>query len=253
MPLAEAKRLGAMSLFGEKYGERVRVVEMNGPWSRELCGGTHVGSTAQLGSLSLVSEQSVGSGNRRVEALVGLNSFQHLAAERSLVNRLTGLLKVQSSAELPEKISATLEKLKDTERQLAALRQQQLQAQAGRLAADAERLGSVTAVLHHAGELPSADALRSLALDLRGRLGGDPAVVAVTGVVKDRPLIVVAVNDAARDAGLAAGAMVRTAAGVLGGGGGGKPDVAQGGGADASKVTDALDAIRRRLLASAAA
>ena len=253
MPLAEAKRLGAMSLFGEKYGERVRVVEMNGPWSRELCGGTHVGSTAQLGSLSLISEQSVGSGNRRVEALVGLNSFNHLAAERSLVNRLTGLLKVQSSAELPDKLSATLEKLRQTERQLTALRQQQLQEQAGRLAAGAERLGPVTAVLHHAGELSSADALRSLALDLRARLGTDPAAVAVTGVVKDRPLVVVAVNDAARDAGLAAGSMVRTAAGVLGGGGGGKADVAQGGGADASKVTEALDAIRRQLITSSAA
>ncbi|MBZ4296297.1 alanine--tRNA ligase, partial [Mycobacterium tuberculosis] len=96
MPLAEAKKLGAMSLFGEKYGDEVRVVEMIGPWARERCGGTHVGSPSQLGSLSLVSEQSVGSGNRRVEALVGLNSFNHLAAERTLVNQLTGMLKVQS-------------------------------------------------------------------------------------------------------------------------------------------------------------
>ncbi|HBH55362.1 MAG TPA: alanine--tRNA ligase, partial [Kocuria sp.] len=176
MPLAEAKELGAMSLFGEKYGDEVRVVEMNGPWSRELCGGTHVGSTSQLGSLSLVSEQSVGSGNRRVEALVGLNSFNHLAAERTLVNQLTGMLKVQSSAELPERLAATLNKLKETERQLAGLRQQQLQAQAGQLARDAERVGPVTAVLHDAGEIASADALRSLALNLRTRLGSDPAL-----------------------------------------------------------------------------
>ncbi|MBS6031291.1 MAG: alanine--tRNA ligase [Kocuria rhizophila] len=251
MPLAEAKKLGAMSLFGEKYGEQVRVVEMNGPWSRELCGGTHVGSTSQLGSLSLVSEQSVGSGNRRVEALVGLNSFNHLAAERTLVNQLTGMLKVQSSAELPERLSATLEKLKETERQLSALRQQQLQAKAGQLAQEAERVGRVTAVLHHAGEVASADALRSLALDLRTRLGSEPAVAAVTGVANGRPLVVVAVNDAAREAGLAAGQLVRTAATTLGGGGGGKPDVAQGGGSDPSKVSEALEAIRAQILATA--
>ena len=247
MPLAEAKKLGAMSLFGEKYGDEVRVVEMNGPWSRELCGGTHVGSTSQLGSLSLVSEQSVGSGNRRVEALVGLNSFNHLAAERTLVNQLTGMLKVQSSAELPERLAATLDKLKETERQLAGLRQQQLQAQAGQLAQDAERIGTVTAVLHDAGEIASADALRTLALDLRTRLGSDPALAAVTGVANDRPLIVVAVNDAARQAGLAAGQLVRTAATVLGGGGGGKPDVAQGGGSDAARIPDALAAVRRQI------
>jgi len=251
MPLAEAKELGAMSLFGEKYGDEVRVVEMNGPWSRELCGGTHVGSTSQLGSLSLVSEQSVGSGNRRVEALVGLNSFNHLAAERTLVNQLTGMLKVQSSAELPERLAATLNKLKETERQLAGLRQQQLQAQAGQLARDAERVGPVTAVLHDAGEIASADALRSLALDLRTRLGSEPAVAAVTGVANDRPLVVVAVNDAARDAGLAAGQLVRTAATTLGGGGGGKPDVAQGGGSDAAKIPDALAAIRRQIQSTA--
>ena len=253
MPLAEAKKLGAMSLFGEKYGENVRVVEMNGPWSRELCGGTHVGSTAQLGSLSLVSEQSVGSGNRRVEALVGLNSFNHLAAERTLVSQLTGMLKVQSSAELPERIAATLDKLKETERQLTVVRQQQMQAQAGQLVNDAQRLGPVTAVLHHAGEVASADALRSLTLDLRTRLGSEPAVAAVTGVTNDRPLIVVAANDAAREAGLAAGQLVRTAAGVLGGGGGGKPDVAQGGGSDPAKIDDALEAVRQQILAVAGA
>ena len=102
MPLAEAKALGAMSLFGEKYGDVVRVVEIGGDFSRELCGGTHVGTSAEIGSLSLLTESSVGSGNRRVEALVGLNSFNHLAAERTLVNQLTGLMKVQSSADLPE-------------------------------------------------------------------------------------------------------------------------------------------------------
>ena len=141
----------------------------------------------------------------------------------------------------------------ETERQLTVLRQQQMQARAGQLVNDAQRLGPVTAVLHHAGEVASADALRSLTLDLRTRLGSEPAVVAVTGVANDRPLIVVAVNDAAREAGLAAGQLVRTAAGVLGGGGGGKPDVAQGGGSDPAKIDDALEAVRQQILAVAGA
>ena len=124
MPLAEAKALGAMSLFGEKYGDVVRVVEIGGEFSRELCGGTHVGSSAEIGSLTLLTESSVGSGNRRVEALVGLDSFNHLAAERTLVNQLTGLMKVQSSADLPEKINQTLSKLKAAEKELAQLRRE---------------------------------------------------------------------------------------------------------------------------------
>ncbi|MFC6257565.1 alanine--tRNA ligase, partial [Kocuria oceani] len=156
MGLAEAKAMGATSLFGEKYGDRVRVVEMNGPWSRELCGGTHVGATAQIGSLTLLTEQSVGSGNRRVEALVGLDSFRHLAAERTLVHQLTDMLKVQSSAELPERLAATLDKLKSAEKELAGLRREKLQAQAGALLDDARRIGPVTALVHDAGEVAGA-------------------------------------------------------------------------------------------------
>lgn len=243
MPLAEAQKLGAMSLFGEKYGDTVRVVEMGGDFSRELCGGTHVGSTAQIGSLTLLTEASVGSGNRRVEALVGLDSFNHLAAERTLVNQLTGLMKVQSSADLPEKINQTLAKLKEAEKELAKLRKEKLQAEAGKLTETAEMVGAVRTLLHNAGEL-DANAVRELALDLRSRLGEDAATVAVAGVNNGRPVILVATNQAARDAGVKAGALVRVAAGVLGGGGGGKDDVAQGGGQDATKIDEAFTAIR---------
>ena len=112
-------------------------------------------------------------------------------------------------------------------------------------------MGAVTAVLHDAGEIDSADALRTLALDLRSRLGSEAAVAAVTGVANGRPLVVVAVNDAARQAGLAAGQLVRAAATTLGGGGGGKPDVAQGGGSDAAKIPDALAAIRQQIQSTA--
>lgn len=243
MPLAEAKALGAMSLFGEKYGDVVRVVEIGGEFSRELCGGTHVGSSAEIGSLTLLTEGSVGSGNRRVEALVGLDSFNHLAAERTLVNQLTGLMKVQSSADLPEKINQTLSKLKAAEKELAQLRREKLQAEAGKLLENAQTIGSVRVLAHDAGEL-DANGVRELALDLRSRFGSEAAVVAVVGVANGRPVILVATNEGAREAGVKAGALVRVAAGVLGGGGGGKDDVAQGGGQDASKIGAALDAVR---------
>lgn len=243
MPLAEAKALGAMSLFGEKYGDVVRVVEIGGDFSRELCGGTHVGTSAEIGSLSLLTESSVGSGNRRVEALVGLDSFNHLAAERTLVNQLTGLMKVQSSADLPEKINQTLAKLKAAEKELAQLRREKLQAEAGKLLENAQTIGSVRVLAHDAGEL-DANGVRDLALDLRSRFGSEAAVVAVVGVANGRPVVLVATNEGAREAGVKAGALVRVAAGVLGGGGGGKDDVAQGGGQDASKIGAALDAVR---------
>ena len=243
MPLAEAKALGAMSLFGEKYGDVVRVVEIGGEFSRELCGGTHVGSSAEIGSLTLLTEGSVGSGNRRVEALVGLDSFNHLAAERTLVNQLTGLMKVQSSADLPEKINQTLAKLKAAEKELAQLRREKLQAEAGKLLENAQTIGSVRVLAHDAGEL-DANGVRELALNLRSRFGSEAAVVAVVGVANGHPVILVATNEGAREAGVKAGALVRVAAGVLGGGGGGKDDVAQGGGQDASKIGAALDAVR---------
>ena len=246
MPLAEAKALGAMSLFGEKYGNIVRMVEIGGEFSRELCGGTHVGTSSEIGSLTLLTEQSVGSGNRRVEALVGMNSFEHLAAERTLVNQLTGMMKVQSSSELPEKINQTLAKLKSAEKELEKLRREKLQAEAGKLLENAQTIGGVRVLTHHAGEL-DANGVRSLALDLRSRFGSEAAVVAVTGVTNGRPVILVATNEGAREAGIKAGALVRLAAGVLGGGGGGKDDVAQGGGQDASKVSEALDAIRNAI------
>ena len=243
MPIAEAKALGAMSLFGEKYGDVVRVVEIGGEFSRELCGGTHVGSSAEIGSLTLLTEGSVGSGNRRVEALVGLDSFNHLAAERTLVNQLTGLMKVQSSADLPEKINQTLAKLKAAEKELAQLRREKLQAEAGKLLENAQTIGSVRVLAHDAGEL-DANGVRDLALDLRSRFGSEAAVVAVVGVANGRPVVLVATNEGAREAGVKAGALVRVAAGVLGGGGGGKDDIAQGGGQDASKIGAALDAVR---------
>ncbi len=246
MGLDEAKNMGAMSLFGEKYGNTVRVVEIDGAWSRELCGGTHVGNTAQIGSLTLLGEQSVGSGNRRVEALVGMEAFRHGAAERALVNELTDLFRVPS-VELTDRIHATLSRLKAAEKEIEKLRAEQRAAQAGTLISQARDVAGVKVLAHDAGSVASADDLRALALDLRNRLGSDPAAVALTGVANSRPLVLVATNEAARGLGVKAGALVRTAAGILGGGGGGKDDVAQGGGSDPSKSGDALAAVLRQI------
>lgn len=243
MSLAEAKALGATALFGEAYGDTVRVVEMNGDWSRELCGGTHVASTSRIGSLTLLGEQSVGSGNRRVEAFVGMDAFRHLAAERALVNELSEMLKVPS-AQLPDRLAATLAKLKSTEKELERLRREQLAASAAALVSTAVDVDGVRVLVHDAGTGAGADDLRTLALDLRSRLGSGAAVVAVAGVANSRPVVIVATNEDARAAGVKAGALVKTAAGILGGGGGGKDDVAQGGGSDPAKLAEALTAVK---------
>jgi alanyl-tRNA synthetase len=242
MPLAEAKALGAMALFGENYGNEVRVVEIDGAWSRELCGGTHVAATAQIGSLTLLGEQSVGSGNRRVEAFVGMDAFRHLAAERALVTELSDLLKVPANL-LTDRVSATLAKLKAAEKELERLRREQLGAAAAGLAASAVDRAGVRVIASDAGQVGGAEDLRTLALDLRNRLGSEAATVALAGTANDRPMILVATNEAAREAGVKAGALVKLAARILGGGGGGKDDVAQGGGSDATRIPAALDAV----------
>jgi alanyl-tRNA synthetase len=238
MTQAEAVATGAMALFGEKYGDRVRVVSV-GEWARELCGGTHAQRSGQLGLVKLLGESSIGSGVRRVEALVGTDAYQFLAREHALVGQLTTMLKVRPE-ELPERISGLLAQLRSAEKEIATVKAQQVLAAAGTLAAAPTDVFGVAFVGHDAGAV-GADDVRSLALDVRGRLGNErPVVVAVAGVAKERPLVVVATNALAREWGVTAGALVRVAARTLGGGGGGKDDVAQGGGTDASAVGEAL-------------
>jgi alanyl-tRNA synthetase len=226
----EARAMGALALFGEKYGDKVRVVEV-GDYSRELCGGTHVAHSGQLGLVKLLSESSIGSGVRRVEALVGIDAFRYLARENILVSQLSEQLKAPRE-ELPERVSTLVSRLREAERELNRVRSAQLLEAAGGLAASPEDVGGVAFVAHRVPDGTDADGLRKLALDVRGRMAAQrPAVVMVVGVPSDRPVVVLAVNDAARDKGLAAGKLVGVAARALGGGGGGKPDVAQGGGA----------------------
>ncbi|MGF0116885.1 alanine--tRNA ligase [Promicromonospora sp. Marseille-Q5078] len=252
MSLAQARELGAMALFGEKYGDRVRVVSIGGDWSRELCGGTHVKATGEVGRVALLGESSIGSGVRRVDALVGDGAYGFQAKEHALVGQLTGLLGARPD-ELADRVGSLLSRLKETEKELAGMRQARILAGAGALAAEASRVGDVRVVAHDAGEVASADDLRALALEVRGRLGdAEPALVAVGGVAGGRPLVVVATNAGARDAGLRAGDFVKAAATTLGGGGGGKPDLAQGGGSDAAALPAALAGVAEGVSAARA-
>ncbi len=245
MSQREAVESGAMALFGEKYGDAVRVVSV-GDWARELCGGTHAEHTTQLGLVTLLGESSIGSGVRRVEALVGTDAYSFLAREHAIVGQLTELVKGRPE-DLQERVSGLMTRLKDAERDLDRLRREQLQAAAGGLTGRARDVGGVTFLGHDAGEADAGD-VRTMVLDLRGRLGEDrPSVVAVTGVAKGRPVVVVATNQAARGRGIRAGELVRAAAGALGGGGGGKDDIAQGGGQDPAKVGEALAAVEWRV------
>ncbi|MBZ6474441.1 alanine--tRNA ligase [Streptomyces griseocarneus] len=250
MSLEEAKKAGAIAEFGEKYGERVRVVTI-GDFSKELCGGTHVANTAQLGLVKLLGESSIGSGVRRVEALVGADAYNFLAKEHTVVAQLTELVKGRPE-ELPEKISGMLAKLKDAEKEIERYRAEKvLQAAAG-LAEGARDVHGIALAIGRVPDGTGADDLRKLVLDVRGRIqGGRAAVVALFTVVNGRPLTVIATNEAARERGLKAGDLVRTAAKTLGGGGGGKPDVAQGGGQNADALDEAMAAVER-LVAEAA-
>ncbi|NJQ01517.1 alanine--tRNA ligase [Streptomyces zingiberis] len=244
MSMEDARKQGAIAEFGEKYGDRVRVVTI-GDFSKELCGGTHVHNTAQLGLVKLLGESSIGSGVRRVEALVGVDAYHFLAREHTVVSQLTQLVKGRPE-ELPEKISGMLAKLRDAEKEIERFRAEKvLQAAAG-LAAGAKDVRGVALATGRVPDGTSADDLRKLVLDVRGRItGGRPAVVALFTVVKDRPLTVIATNEAARERGVKAGELVRAAAKTLGGGGGGKDDVAQGGGQNPAAVDEAVAAVER--------
>ncbi|CAM5300049.1 MULTISPECIES: alanine--tRNA ligase [Streptomyces] len=250
MSIDDAKKQGAIAEFGEKYGERVRVVTI-GDFSKELCGGTHVHNTAQLGLVKLLGESSIGSGVRRIEALVGVDAYHFLAKEHTVVAQLQELVKGRPE-ELPEKVSAMLGKLKEAEKEIERFRAEKvLQAAAG-LAAGAQDVRGTALVTGRVPDGTGADDLRKLVLDVRGRIPSDrPAVVALFTVAGDRPLTVVATNEAARERGLKAGDLVRTAAKTLGGGGGGKPDVAQGGGQNPQAIDEAVSAVERQVAESA--
>ncbi|MBF4599577.1 alanine--tRNA ligase [Frigoribacterium sp. VKM Ac-1396] len=249
MPLDEARALGAMALFGEKYGETVRMVDIGGPWSRELCAGTHVSTSAQVGLINLVSESSVGSTNRRVESLVGADAFRDFAAERAIVSQLTSSLKTPRD-QVADRVGDLVTSLRAAEKKIAEFESARLATRVPALAEAASSVGDLTVVAESVGSLGSTDDLRSLALSVRERLGSSgSSVVALAADVSGKPAVIVATTEGARRAGVKAGRLAKGAAAALGGGGGGKDDLAQGGGSDVSAIPAALAGIVAELRA----
>ena len=233
----EARRLGAMALFGEKYGDEVRVVEV-GDYARELCGGTHAARSGQLGMVKLLSESSIGSGVRRVEGLVGLDAYSYLAREHVLLSQLASAFKVPTD-EVPARVEATVARLREVEKELAALRASAVLQQAGAFAAGARDVYGIAFCGIEAPAGTPGDLVRQLALDVRGRLGNRPGVVLVAAG-GERVTLVAAVNEVGRARGLSANLVLREAAAAVDGKGGGKDDVAQGGGSNPAGIPDAL-------------
>ncbi|MEO6794041.1 MAG: alanine--tRNA ligase [Mycobacterium sp.] len=250
--LEQAKSMGAMALFGEAYPDEVRVVEIGGPFSLELCGGTHVHNSAQIGPVTLLGEASVGSGIRRVEAYVGLDSFRHLAKERALMAGLASSLKVPSE-EVPARVANLVERLRAAEKELDRARLANARAAASNAATGAEQIGNVRLVAQRMSGGISGGDLRSLAGDIRGKLGSDPAVVALIADGEDNVPYVVAANAAAQELGLRADDLVKDLAAAVAGRGGGKAELAQGSGKDFAGIDAALAAVRSAIARNAPA
>jgi alanyl-tRNA synthetase len=243
MSLPDAREWGAVALFGETYDESVRVVQIGGPWSRELCGGTHVSRSSQIGLVSVIGEASVGSGSRRLEAFVGIEAIRALNAERALVSRLTEGLKLPKE-QIEERIFATVEELKSAQKRLASLQAANLAELVPVAIANAVKVNGTMVVELHLGEVSDSNDLRTLAFSARDRVSADNALVIVSATSTEKPLIGVATTESSRGVGRKAGELVRIAASVLGGGGGGKDDFAQGGGTDLTKIGEAISSIK---------
>jgi alanyl-tRNA synthetase len=240
MAIDEARNFGAMALFGEKYGDRVRVVSV-GDWAHELCGGTHAQRSGQLGVVTFLSEGSIGAGVRRVEALVGVDAYQHLAREHILVNRLASLAKVPAE-ELPERMETLMTRLKDAERELQRIKTAQLTSNVEGVIGEGRDVGDFRVWCYRAPEGTDAGDLRELALRARGTVRPDRGVAMIGAAVADgRVALVSVVNERCRELGLTAKEVLDAALTAVEGRGGGKDDIAQGGGTRVDGVDRAFD------------
>ena len=237
-----ARAMGATALFGEKYGDQVRVVSV-GDWAKELCGGTHVSRSGQLGLVKLLSESSIGAGVRRVEALVGHDAYKFLAREHVLLNSLTEIIKGVRAEELPQRISELVEKMKSMEKEMSAVNSAKAMAAAGELVKKNRSIGSASLIIEQLGNQISGEDMRAIALDLKSKL--KTAIVVLATVNDAKPLLVAAVSADAIKLGIKAGELIKIGSTILGGGGGGKDDFAQGGGLDASAITKAFTEITK--------
>ena len=246
LPLAEAKAQGAMALFGEKYGEVVRMVDIGGEWSRELCAGTHVARSSQIGVVTVIGESSVSSTSRRIEALVGSAAVADFSREKAIVRRLTQLLKTPRE-ELPGRIEELVTQVKSLEKAVAQAAASQAAEQIPQLASTAKARGRVLAVIETIDGVADADALRVVAQGVLSAQGERASVAVIAAVIDQRATVVIAANPRALEEGIDAGSLVKGASAVLGGGGGGKPALAQGGGTAIERLPEALEGIGQAL------
>lgn len=242
-----AKEMGAIAICSQKHSGIARVVDIGEGWSREICDGTHVSSSAEVGLISLISEGSFGASLRRLEALVGFEAYQNLAAERDVVRELTAKFKVPRE-EVVSRVNELSTRQYATEKKLAQLQAAQLDDRIPEMLANSCSAGRVRYITSTIGSAERAEDLRDLAARVRDLVQSEPAVIVIASDVSGKPVLVAATTRPARDAGVRAGDVVRTGARVLGGGGGGRPDLAQGGGSDVTQIDAALVAIRQQLL-----
>ncbi|HEY6568060.1 MAG TPA: DHHA1 domain-containing protein, partial [Actinomycetota bacterium] len=243
--MAEAEALGATMLFGEKYGDVVRVVEI-GDYSRELCGGTHVDRTGNVAIIRILGEASIGAGMRRIEALVGPDALREINAERELLRGLVEALGSKDAQAAIEHARRVVDENKRLKGELGRLRAGDRDAVIGSLVEGAVSVGGVSLVVSGVpGEDPAG--LRDLAQKVRDRLSGGPAVVVVGNGDGGKAMIVAAVSPPAVELGVTAPAVLEIAAGVIGGGAGGKDILANAGGKHADRVDEALGGIPARL------
>lgn len=246
MSQQEAIGLGAMALFGEKYGEVVRVVSV-GEWAKELCGGTHAARSGQLGVVTFLSESSVGAGVRRVEALVGTDAYSFLAREHHLVSQLSQMVKVRPE-ELPDRIETMLVKLKDAEKELDRVRSAQMLSKVDDIIGSGSDVGRFRLWTFRGPDNMTGNDLRQLAVKARNMARRDlPVAMLGASVSGAKVSLIATVNDVAIGSGLTAKRLLSAAAPAIAGRGGGKDDLAQGGGTNPSGLNDAFRDAKRYL------
>lgn len=234
-PIAEAKAMGAMALFGEKYGDVVRVVQVS-DYSIELCGGCHVQNTSQIGLFKLLGESGIGSGVRRIEAVTGKQAYLYMDSQLELLKQASELLKAQA-ADVPKRIEGLYSQIKELSRDKEALQAKLGRIEAGSLESQAKEVGGIT-MLAAPVTASGMEALRGIADELKNKLAS--AVIVLGAVQEDKVNLVVSVSPDLVKKGLHAGKLIKEIAAACGGGGGGRPDMAQAGGKDPSKLAEAL-------------
>ncbi len=237
--LEEAKQMGATALFGEKYGSRVRVVKA-GEYSLELCGGTHVQSTGELGLVKIISESGIAAGVRRIEAVSGTEALKYVKRQEEVIQLISTKLK-SSPKDVIKKVDSLQSQIKDLEREIVGLKDKLADSQSGDLASKAEELNGVKAILHSFNEL-DADALRKMGDSLKEEL--ESGIILLASKSSEKLIFLSMITDDLVEEGYHAGKLIGQVAKVAGGGGGGRPNMAQAGGSKPEKVEEALEKAR---------